>query len=158
MLRIGRRSHATVVQRVVERVLRFHHLFAGKSSWKIRVGYELRDMHHLYKGLWRFLHYGNFHYFAEGVPEVCHYLHVPWVKHEPKYTLIDFVEAAKAIEKWFGIETCSRLDSMALPSVDFCSNSKCRTYDSRKSALDNMREKWHISNSAHLCSFLRVAF
>ncbi len=45
MLRIGERSHATgatpVVQRVVERVLRFHHLFAGTSKWKIHVSNEL---------------------------------------------------------------------------------------------------------------------
>ncbi len=54
MLRIGGRSHATgvipVVQRVVERVLSFHHLFAGKPKWKIRVGNKRRDMHQLYMG------------------------------------------------------------------------------------------------------------
>ncbi len=81
MLRIGGRGHATgaipVVQRVVERVLIFHH-FAGKSKWKIRVVSELRNM--------------------------------------------------------------------ALPSADSCSNSKFRTYNSRKSTLDNMREHWRISN------------
>ncbi len=52
MLRIGGRRHATgaipVVQRVVERVLSFHHLFAGKPKWKIRVGNKLRDMYQLY--------------------------------------------------------------------------------------------------------------
>ncbi len=76
MLWIGGRSHASgaipVVQRVVERVLSFHHLFAGKSKWKIRVGNELRDMNHLYMGLWRFLYNENFHYFPEGALEVCH--------------------------------------------------------------------------------------
>ncbi len=55
MLWIGGRSHATgaipVVQRVVERVLLFHHLFAGKFKGAIRVGNELRAMHHLYMGL-----------------------------------------------------------------------------------------------------------
>ncbi len=55
MLRIGGRSYATgaipVAQRVVERVFSFHHLFAGKSKWNIRVGNKLRDMHHLYMGL-----------------------------------------------------------------------------------------------------------
>ncbi len=65
MLRIGGRSQATVampvVQRVVERVLRFHQLFAGKSKWKIRIGNKLRDM-----GLWGFLCNANFHYFLEG--------------------------------------------------------------------------------------------
>ncbi len=48
-----------VVQRVIERVLSFHHLLAGKSKWKIRVGNELRDMHHLYMDLWRFLYSEN---------------------------------------------------------------------------------------------------
>ncbi len=65
MLRIGERSHATgaipVVQRVVEQVLNFHQLFAGKSKWKIRVGNELRDMHHLYMGLLHFLYRENFY-------------------------------------------------------------------------------------------------
>ncbi len=76
MLRIGGRSHATdaipVVQRVVERVLSFPHLFDGKSKWKIPVGSKLRDMHQLYMGLWRFLNNKNFHYFPEGALEVCH--------------------------------------------------------------------------------------
>ncbi len=76
MLRIGGRSHATgaipVVQRVVERVLSFHHVFAGKPKWKIRVGNELRDMHQLHMGVWRFLYNENFHYFPEGTLEVCH--------------------------------------------------------------------------------------
>ncbi len=98
-----------VVQRVVERVLSFQTLFAGKSKWKIRVGIELRDMHHLYMGLCRFLYKENFYYFPEGALEMCPYLHVPRVKHEPKYTLIELVEAAKAMENWVGIEPCSRL-------------------------------------------------
>ncbi len=76
MLRIGGRSHATVaipvVQRVVERVWSFHHLFVGKPKWKIRVGNKLRDMHQLYMGLWRFLNNENFHYFPEGALEVYH--------------------------------------------------------------------------------------
>ncbi len=75
MLRIGGRSHASgaipVVQRVVEQVFSFHHLFAGKPKWKIRVGNKLRDMHQLYLGLWRFLYNENFHYFPEGALEVC---------------------------------------------------------------------------------------
>ncbi len=66
-------------------------------------------MHHLYMGLWRFLYNENFPYFLEGALEVCPYLHVPRVKREPKYTLIEFVEAAKAIENWAGIEPCPRL-------------------------------------------------
>ncbi len=57
MLRICGRIHATgaipAVQRVVERVLSFHNLFGGKSKWKIRVGNELRDMHHLHMGPYR---------------------------------------------------------------------------------------------------------
>ncbi len=113
MLRIGGKSHATgaisVVQRVVERVLSIHHLFAGKSKWKIRVGNELMGMDYLYVGLWRFLYNENFYYVPEGALEVCPYLHVPRVKREPKYTLIEFVEAAKAMENWVGIEPCSRL-------------------------------------------------
>ncbi len=40
---------------------------------------------------------------------MCHYLYVPRIKREPKFTLIDFVEAAKAMENWVGIEPCSRL-------------------------------------------------
>ncbi len=76
MLRKGGGSHATdaipVVQRVVDRVLSFHYLFAGKSKWKIRVGKELKDMHHLYMGLLRFLYNENFHYFPEGALELCH--------------------------------------------------------------------------------------
>ncbi len=70
MLRIGGRSQATVampvVQRVVERVLHFHYLFAGKSKWKIREGNKLRDM-----GLWGFLCNANFHYFLEGALEIA---------------------------------------------------------------------------------------
>ncbi len=110
MLRIGGRSHATgampVVQRVVERVLSFHHLFTGKSKCKIRVVNELSDMHHQYKGLWRFLYNENFHCFIEGTLKA---LHVSRVKREPKHTLIELVEARKAIENWVGIEPCSRL-------------------------------------------------
>ncbi len=64
MLRVGGGSHATgaipVVQRFVERVLSFPHLFTGKSKWKKRVGNELRDTHHAYMGLWRFLYNGIF--------------------------------------------------------------------------------------------------
>ncbi len=70
---------------------------------KIRVGNELRDMHHLYMSLLRFLYNENFHYFPEGALEVCPYLYVPRVKREPKYTLIELVEAAKAMENWVGI-------------------------------------------------------
>ncbi len=88
MLRKGGRSHATgaipVVQRVVERVLSFHHLFAGKFKCKMRVGNELRDMHHMYMGIWRFLYNKIFHYFPEGALEVCLYLHLPRIKREPK--------------------------------------------------------------------------
>ncbi len=40
---------------------------------------------------------------------MCLYLHVPRVKREPKYTLIEFVEVAMAVENWVGIEPCSRL-------------------------------------------------
>ncbi len=54
-------------------------------------------------GLWRFLCHENFHYFPEGTLEVCPYLHVPRVEHEPKYTLIEFAEAAKTMENWVGI-------------------------------------------------------
>ncbi len=83
-MRIGGRRNATgaipVVQRAVERVLSFHHLFAGKSKWTIRVGNELRDMHHLYMGLWRFYYIENFHYFPEGALEACPYLHVSRAK------------------------------------------------------------------------------
>ncbi len=65
MLRVGGRSQATVampvVQRVVERVLHFQQLFAGKSKWKIRIGNKLRDM-----GLGGFLCNLNFHYVLEG--------------------------------------------------------------------------------------------
>ncbi len=64
-------------------------------------------MHHLYLALGRFLYNANFHYVPEGALEMCPYLHVPRVK--PKYTLIEFVEAAKAMENWVGIEPCSRL-------------------------------------------------
>ncbi len=32
---------------------------------------------------------------------------VPRVKREPRYTLIDFVEAAKSMENWVGLESCS---------------------------------------------------
>ncbi len=113
MWRIGGRSHAAcaipLVQRVVERVLCFHHLFAGKFKWAIRVDNELRDMRYLYMGRWRFLNNKNFLYFPEGTLQVCHYLNAPRVKHEPKYTLIAFVEAAKAMENWVGIEPCPRL-------------------------------------------------
>ncbi len=54
-------------------------------------------------GLWRFRYDENFHYFPEGALEVFHYLHMPWVKHEPQYIFIDFVDATKAIENWAGI-------------------------------------------------------
>ncbi len=46
MLWIGGRSHATgaipAVQRVVERVLLFHHLFAGKFKGAIRKVFPLK--------------------------------------------------------------------------------------------------------------------
>ncbi len=103
MLWIGGRSHATgaipVVQRVVERVLSFHHLFVGKSKWKIRVGNELRDTHHRYMGLWRFLCNENLYYFLERALEVCPYRHVPRVKRG----------GSKAMENWVGIEPYPRL-------------------------------------------------
>ncbi len=66
-------------------------------------------MHHMYMSLWRFVCIENFHYFPEGALEMCPYLHVPRVKREPKYALIEFAEAAKAMEHWVGIEPCSRL-------------------------------------------------
>ncbi len=60
-------------------------------------------------GCWRFHYNESFHYFPEDALEVWHYLHVPRVKREPKYTLIDFVEAAKALRNWVGIGPCSQL-------------------------------------------------
>ncbi len=51
-------------------------------------------------GLWSFLYNENLHYFPEGAQEVCPYLHLPRFKREPKYTLINFVEAAKEMENW----------------------------------------------------------
>ncbi len=66
-------------------------------------------MHQLYTGLWRFLYNESFHFFPEGTLEVCPYLYVPIVKREPKYALIEFVEAAKAMENWACIKPCSRL-------------------------------------------------
>ncbi len=63
-------------------------------------------MHHLYKGLWRFLYNENFHCFPE---ETRKALHAPRVKREPKYTLIEFAEVAMAMENWVDIEPCSRL-------------------------------------------------
>ncbi len=60
-------------------------------------------------GLWCFLCNEHFHYFPEGALEMWHYFRVPKAKREPKYTLIDFVEAAKAMENWVGIEPCLRL-------------------------------------------------
>ncbi len=170
MLQIGGISHASgaisVVQRVVERVLSFHDLFGGKYKWKIRVGNELRGMYHLYVSLWRFL-YENFYHFPEGALEACPYLHVPRVQREPKYSLIEFVEAAKTMENWVSIQPCSRLpklydclnnrwlDLMALSSADSCSKSKFRTYNSRKSTLNNMRGHWRISPSINqtVCLF-----
>ncbi len=94
---------------VLERVLRFHYLFDGKSKWVICVGSELREMHYLYMCLWHFLHHENSHYFPGAAMKVCHYLHVHRIKLEPKYTIIDFGEAAKAMENWVGIEPCPRL-------------------------------------------------
>ncbi len=93
-------SRDACVQRVVAQVLRFHHLFVGKSKWEIHVGSDLRDMRHLFMGLWCFLCNENFHYCPEGALE-------EW--REPKYTVIDFVEAAKPMENWVGIAPCSRL-------------------------------------------------
>ncbi len=61
-------------------------------------------MHHLYMGLWSFIYNKNFHYFPERALEVCPYLNVPRVNREAKYTLIKFVEVAKAMENWVGIE------------------------------------------------------
>ncbi len=72
-------------------MLRFHHLCAGKSKEEIRVGNEQRNMRHRYMGLWYFLYKEKFHYFREGALEVWH------------YTLIDLVEAAKAMERSVGI-------------------------------------------------------
>ncbi len=80
-MRIGGRSLATcvipVVQRIVARVLHFHHLTTGKSKCEIHVGNELRDMRHLYMALWCFLCNENFQYFPEGPLVVWHYLRVP---------------------------------------------------------------------------------
>ncbi len=77
MPRIGGRSHATGAIPVVQRVvLSFHHLFAGKPKWKIRVGNKLMDMHQLYMGFWHFLYNETFHYFPEGALEVCHFFHL----------------------------------------------------------------------------------
>ncbi len=59
-------------------------------------------------GLWRFLYIGNFYYFLEGMLEVWHYFRVSKAKREPKYTHFDFVEAAKAVDNWVGIEPCSQ--------------------------------------------------
>ncbi len=98
-----------LVQLVVARVLRFHHLFAGKSKWKIHGGNELRDMHHQYVCLWCFIYTENFHYFPEGALEVYHYHSVPRVKHEAKYTLINFMKAAKTMENWVSIGPCPQL-------------------------------------------------
>ncbi len=39
--------------------------------------------------------------------EVWHF-RVSKAKREPKYTHFDFVEAAKAVENWVGIEPCSQ--------------------------------------------------
>ncbi len=76
MVRIGGRSHATsaipVIQRIVARVLHFHHLCTGKSKCEIHVGNELRDMRHLYMRLWCFLCNDNFHNFPEGEMLVWH--------------------------------------------------------------------------------------
>ncbi len=154
MLRIGGRSHATgaipVVQGVVERVLSFHHLFPGKSKWKLRVGNELRDTHHLYMGLWRFLYNENFYYFPEGALEVCPYLH--GISVSPNKPLSNSWRQRRqwrigsALSLAPGCLNDRWSDSMALPSADSCSNSKFRTYNSRKPTLDNMRERWRISN------------
>ncbi len=60
MLHVVGRRFATVAlpltQLVVARVMCFHHLFAGASQRKIRVGNELGDMRHQYMGLRRFLY------------------------------------------------------------------------------------------------------
>ncbi len=98
-----------MVQSGVERVLGYHGLFAGKAIWEIRVDNERRDMHYLYMGLRRFLNKEKFYYLPEGKLEVCHHLHVPRVKHEPKYFLTDFLGTAKAIEIWVGIGPRPRL-------------------------------------------------
>ncbi len=92
-----------------------------KNLWSVkstinkrqRSNYLITDhfshQHHLYMGLCRFLYNENFYYFPEGALEVCPYLLVPRVKREPKYSLIEFMEAAKAMKNWVSIETCSRL-------------------------------------------------
>ncbi len=113
-------------------------------------------------GLWRFLYNENLHYFPEGALEVCLYSHVPRVKRESNCTIINFVEAARswtigsALSLAPGCLNNKWLDSMALPPVGSCSNSKCRTYNSRKSTLDNMCEHWCMSNGPSCCSFQMV--
>ncbi len=88
MLRIGGRRHAScaipVVQRVVERVLRFHQLSSGKFKCEVHVDNELRDRRHLYMGLWRFRYDENFHYFPKGALEVWPYLHGTGCSQKPK--------------------------------------------------------------------------
>ncbi len=98
-----------MAQRIVARVFSLQHLFAGKYKWELHVGNELRDMRHLYMGLWYFLYKENFHYFPEGALEVLQYRRVVRAKREPKYPLFDFVEAAKAMGDWVGIKAWSRL-------------------------------------------------
>ncbi len=64
---------------------------------------NLTDMHHQHMGRWRFHYNESFHYFPKAALEVWHYLRVHRVKREPKYTLINFVEAAKALGNWVGV-------------------------------------------------------
>ncbi len=45
------------------------------------------------------------------------------------------------------------LDSIALLSAGSCSNTKCRTCNSKRSTLVNMHEHWRISNQFPWCSF-----
>ncbi len=66
-------------------------------------------MHHQYVCLWCFIYTENFNYFPQGALKVCHYHSLPRVKREPKYTLIDFMEAAQTKENWVSIGPCPQL-------------------------------------------------
>ncbi len=142
MLRIGGRSYTTgtisVVQRVVARVMRFHHLFAGKSKWEIHVGNELRDMHHQYMDLWCFLYNENFHYFPEGalkfgIISACLELSMsPNIPLSTSWGQRKQWRIGSALGLAVGCLDNRWLDSMVLPSSESCSNSKCRTCNSMK--------------------------
>ncbi len=83
------------------------------------------------------LYNDNFRYFPEGGLVGWHYFHGSKAKREPKYGLIEIVEAAKAMKNWIGIEpfpasTIGGLNECLCPQPSHVRNPTCYTWNSEE--------------------------